>query len=365
MKDDIFIKVPIPFLKRKSVLLLEDPVAPIPVPEYYWEELKYRLERNGCHFIVLPELLSGLNPVVADYLFPGFEVPDASAIYRQISDLAGIPGRNGFLYNKGRHICFKELSADVDGAVSDLQSELLKSNRPRRVSKSKSPGAGIFGSILFDRPLELYDGEMDFCREVAESCAPCPPSVAAPAEKLQGRLHEDLDPRTLYILDEVDRLLRENNLTLDELKVIIGYKVKLSRMQITRNGKILLTDFLDNESNQPKEVKMDSLTKMLYFFFLKHPEGVRIKEVGDYMAELMHLYMGITGRDDKEAIRASILGHVDPFGNSINVSMSRIKAAFKNQMDESVARFYWVEGKGGEPYRVALDRDYVLWEYEV
>ena len=108
---------------------------------------------------------------------------------------------------------------------------------------------------------------------------------------------------------------------------------------------------------------MDSLTKMLYFFFLRHPEGVRIKEVGDYMAELMHLYMGITGRDDKEAIRASILGHVDPFGNSINVSMSRIKAAFKNQMDAAVARYYWVEGKGGEPYRVAIDRDYVLWKY--
>ena len=149
------------------------------------------------------------------------------------------------------------------------------------------------------------------------------------------------------------------------MKVIIGYKVKLSRMQITRNGKILLTDFLDKETGQPKEVKMDSLTKMLYFFFLKHPEGVRIKEVGDYMAELMHLYMGITGRDDKDAIRASIQGHVDPFGNSINVSMSRIKAAFKNQMDAGVARYYWVEGKGGEPYRVALDRDYVLWEYEV
>ena len=54
---------------------------------------------------------------------------------------------------------------------------------------------------------------------------------------------------------------------------------------------------------------------------------------------------------------------MDPFGNSINVSMSRIKAAFKNQMDAAVARYYWVEGKGGEPYRVALDRDFVLWEY--
>lgn len=364
MFDDIRIKGTIPFLKGKSVLLMEEPARPIPVPEYYWEELKYRLERHGYHFIVLPELLSGLNPVLADYLFPGYDLPDATAIYRQISDLAGIPGRNGFLYKKGRHTCFKEISSDVDGTVSDLLSQLQESIRPRRVSKAKSPGAGIFGSILFERPLELYDEAMDSCREVSEPCAPCIPTGAVPVEKRIER-QEDLDPRTLFILDEVDRLLRENNLTLDELKVIIGYKVKLSRMQITRTGKIYLPDFLDKETGQPREVKMDFLTKMLYFFFLKHPEGVRIKEVGDYMAELMHLYMGITGRDDKEAIRASILGHVDPFGNSINVSMSRIKAAFKNQMDESVARYYWVEGKGGEPYRVAIDRDYVLWEYEV
>ena len=360
MPNDILIKAHIPFLKGKSVLLLEDPARPLPVPEYYWEEVKYKLECLDYHFIVLPELLSSLNPVVADYLFPGYEVPDTSAIYQQISSLAGIPGRNSFLYKKGRYTYFKEISADVDGAVSDLLSLLHDNIRPRvRKPKSSGSGIGIFGSIVSERRLELYDEEMDSCMELAEPCASSyMPSGPVPVE-------EDLDPRTLFILGEVERLLRDNNLTLDELKVIIGYKVKLSRMQITRNGKILLTDFLDKESGQPKEVKMDSLTKMLYFFFLKHPEGVRIKEVGDYMSELMHLYMGITGRDDKDAIRASILGHVDPFGNSINVSMSRIKSAFKNQMDAGVARFYWVEGKGGEPYRVALDRDYVLWEYEV
>ena len=287
MKNDILIKSTIPFLKGKSVLLLEDPGRPLPVPEYYWEELKYKLEHRGYHFIVLPELLSGLNPVVADYLFPGYDLPEARAIYRQISDLAGISGRNGFLYKKGRHTCFKEISSDTDGAVSDLLSQLHESLRPRE-RKSKRSVVSIFGSMLSERRFEIADEVMDACREAAEPCAPCMPDGPAPV-----REKEDLDPRTLFILDEVERLLRENNLTLDELKVIIGYKVKLSRMQITRNGKILLTDFVDKETGQPKEVKMDSLTKMLYFFFLKHPEGVRIKEVGDYMAELMHLYMGI------------------------------------------------------------------------
>ena len=123
---DLLIKAPIPFIKGKSVLLIEDPASPIPVPEYYWEELKYKLKRTGYHFIVLPELLSGLNPVLADYLFPGYDLPEASAIYGQISALAGIPGRSGFLYKKGRHTYFKEI-IDVDSAVSDLLSLLHES----------------------------------------------------------------------------------------------------------------------------------------------------------------------------------------------------------------------------------------------
>ena len=80
MPINILIKASIPFLKGKSVLLLENPARPLPVPEYYWEEVKYKLECLDHHFIVLPELLSGLNPVVADYLFPGYDVPDAEFI---------------------------------------------------------------------------------------------------------------------------------------------------------------------------------------------------------------------------------------------------------------------------------------------
>lgn len=53
-----------------------------------------------------------------------------------------------------------------------------------------------YGSIVSERRLELYDEEMDFCRELAEPCAPYMPSGPALIE-------EDLDPRTLFILGEV------------------------------------------------------------------------------------------------------------------------------------------------------------------
>ena len=60
-------------------------------------------------------------------------------------------------------------------------------------------------------------------------------------------------------------------------------------MGITRGGKIFLSDFLDDETGNPIEIKMDALTKMVYFFYLKHPEGVRIKDVVNDMGERQSL----------------------------------------------------------------------------
>lgn len=358
-RKDIIIKATIPYLGARTVLLIEDPERPIPVPhEGFWEEVKYGFKRAGYKFIFLPEVLSGIRPEVAEYLFPGFEVPDAAAIYRQIRDLAGIGPRYGFLYKIGRYTYFKDLSVpgtDIGNAIRDLMERFYDNVEAKVKPRGIEHSSKAFGRMVPDM--------MERRLEPIEYIPECPETGTDLDFSITGAYEEELDNRANEILDSFQRFLREHNLTYEELKVIIGYKVKLSHMEITPQGKIFLTGFTDKETGKPKEIKMDALTRMVYFFYLKHPEGVRIKEVGDHIEELMHLYMGITGRDDKDAIRASILGHVDPFGNRINVSISRVKSAFKNEIGEDVARFYWIEGKSGEPYKIAIDRDYVIWKY--
>lgn len=352
---DIQINATIPFLKAKTVLLVEDPDNPLPIPQPdFWEEVQYHLERLGYHFLFIPELLAGITPMIADYVFPGYDAPDANATYQLIRNRAGIGDRCGLLYKKGKTTWFKVLSIPGTNLKDDVWSLLDDFHESGQIRFSKKQGPTTMFSIdMLERKLEIPD---EACYELHEPLADVQFSIVRDYQ-------EELDERTIYILSDIQRFLKEHNLTLDELRVIIGFRVKLSRMAITRTGKIYLKDFPDKYTGQPKEIKMDSLTKMLYFFYLKHPEGIRVKEVDNHIDELMHIYMGITGRDDKDAIRASIQGHVAPYSNSINVSMSRIKSAFKNQVDESVAKFYWVEGVSGEPYRVALDRDYVIWEY--
>lgn len=352
---DMQIKGKVPFLKGKTVLLIENPAKPILLLDtYFLEDLKRRFKSIGYNYIFLPELVSGIAAELSEYVFPGYDVPDIASVYENIRSAAGIGFQNGFLYKIGRQAYFKNVSgtdSDIRDAVYDIESAIQEENDRQREKKSEDPGPRF--SIRGNRsPLDLSQKEAPF--------EYCPDAFAY---QILSKEEFELDAKTVDILADVQCLLKNHHLTLDELRAILGYQVKISRLEITRNGKILLMDFLDKETGEPKEVKMDILTKMVYLFYLKHPEGVRVKEVQEHIHELMHLYMGMTGRDDIEAIRTSILNHVAPYGNSINVSMSRIKYAFKNLMDESVAKYYWIEGRSGEPYSIAIDRDKVIWEY--
>ncbi len=139
--------------------------------------------------------------------------------------------------------------------------------------------------------------------------------------------------------------------------MILGYTVKLSRLNITVEGRIILTDF------GGREVKVNDLTKAVYFFYLKHPEGAAIKELPEYEEEILKYYMRVTGRDDVDEIRRSVHNNLDPFGNNINVCLSRIKKAFKDIVSDRVAQFYYVDGSYGQRRFVRLDRDLVIWEH--
>lgn len=166
-----------------------------------------------------------------------------------------------------------------------------------------------------------------------------------------------LDPRTERILAEIRRLQEEYGVTIDELELMLGYTVKLSHLRITRSGRIILPEY-DN-----KEVKMTNVAKALYFLYLRHPDGLRYKEIADHKDELLQIYGNISGRDDPAEIEKSIDLLVDPYGNALNVNASRVKTAFRNAVSDRIARFYYISGAAGDIKKVPLDRDLVIWEY--
>lgn len=129
--------------------------------------------------------------------------------------------------------------------------------------------------------------------------------------------------------------------------------VILSTLIIDEGFRLLLQDY----GNQ--EVKLPPLPKALYLYFLKHQEGIRFAELFEYESELLAIYRHVSGREDDTAIRSSIHNLVDMRQPAINENCSRVRAAFRMIMDEPVAKYYYIDGRNGEPRKIALPKEMI------
>ena len=138
----------------------------------------------------------------------------------------------------------------------------------------------------------------------------------------------------------------------DKLK----HQIKFSRITITKDCAVLLTDY-DN-----KEVKMEPMTKAVFLLYLKHPEGIAFKQLPDYRKELADIYERIKPYGLNDRVLKSIEDVTNPVLNSINEKCSRVKAAFLPLVDVSLVDHYYIIGKGGEEKKINLPRNLVIWE---
>ena len=138
----------------------------------------------------------------------------------------------------------------------------------------------------------------------------------------------------------------------DKLK----HQIKFSRITITKDCTILLTDY-DN-----KEVKMEPMTKAVFLLYLKHPEGIAFKHLPNYRKELADIYERIKPLGLNDRVIKSIEDVTNPLLNSINEKCSRVKAAFLPLVDASLVDHYYIIGKGGEEKKITLPRNLVIWE---
>ena len=294
---------------------------------------------RGYHLLYLPDLINNLSPDIVSYMFPGqTEVFSTEKFYSHIRKITGLAdNEEGILYNAGGESYFHPLGGENDFAgiendfaeIPDVQCEICEPQRHRIYKIRKS----------------------DICASVC-----CEPSGEY-IEEVPVQQDELLDQRAEEILNEWKRIEKKFGVSIDELRKILGYSIKRSKIHISKLGKITLMDY----ENAP-EVKMDLLTKAIYLFYLRHPEGARLKDLQLHEEEILGIYMKITTRDDIEAIRKSLAAHLDPFGNNLNVSVSRIKRAFLNIVDKSIAQLYYITGYSGGVRSITIDRDFVIWE---
>ncbi len=233
----------------------------------------------------------------------------------------------------------------------------------------------IFNRYQFEQTLLTPD----YIGSIAHTVA----TVAVPVGRLYSRKKFE-NAEWDYDL-EVERQMREVRDRINRLRqagvseVVLASllepqpEAKLSRLRVTADHRIFLTDY-DNT-----EIEMTPLVKTVFFLYLRHPEGIRIKDLIDYRDELWIIYNILKGHyhfpindipaeigmDVDEFVAGppeSIAALCDPTNNSINEKCARIKEAFLLRFHESLASRYYLTGARGEPKRITLPRDLVTWE---
>lgn len=132
-------------------------------------------------------------------------------------------------------------------------------------------------------------------------------------------------------------------------KIVIGKQQQPSPLVVNNDLKIVLSYY--NEV----EVKMPAMCRAIYILFLKHPEGIALKDIADYRAELEDIYSIVMPGRNEERAKEAIDNLVDPMSNTLNEYISKIKRCFKSRIiNEELASNYIISGKRGEPYCVAL-----------
>lgn len=127
----------------------------------------------------------------------------------------------------------------------------------------------------------------------------------------------------------------------------------LSKLVVNGNLDVVLPDY------DECIVKMDSSCKALYLLFLRHPEGIVLKQMADYRDELRQILDIV--KDHSECKRDSVVDNMcDPTKNVLNQKISKIKSAFRAKLPVGkVYAPYVVKGRQGGVYGIELDRTLV------
>lgn len=336
--------------------------------------------------IYLPEILEQLSESVLSYNFPGVVVPESlsvESIYAQIrAEFDGRVTPESRLivkYNGDVLVIY-----DAKDCFSLVISYLINMCKPASKRKVKITGVRFNKISRFDDSLlDLYESLDDESfkeepaadlsepegirfrisesreesrrekkEEILFSTKPCRREISS---------EESFDAEMQNALKEAEEMIKGLLLKGCPTELILSWlnqNVKLSKLRITKQYKILLVDY-------DKEIKMGPLPKTVFLFFLRHPEGVMFSHLQDYKQELREIYGRVCTNDDLEKMEQSISRLIDPFDNSICEKCAAVKKAFVMNVSDTVAKNYYINGSQGEKKSISLDRNLVEWECQL
>ena len=103
------------------------------------------------------------------------------------------------------------------------------------------------------------------------------------------------------------------------------------------------------------------LVKALFILFLRHPEGILLKQREQYRQELEEIYAVICPNTALEDVRARVGRLVNQQDNSFSEKASVLNARLEELLPKGMAQDYKIQGYNGHPRRVPLNPLFVHW----
>lgn len=343
----------LPFKPQGRLMLYVETCANEKINAYFRRKLETANKILGKSFTYLPAVLDNLEQIV-EYNWPEIDPewlkatkPDGFKIQEIYSDIMS--------YQINVSEKTPELSLNItrspllmryehyneDGILftlfplcyrDDAQFERLLKD----ISMVSYLGSGVFSSTIIEAPLR---------RSRLTETRPDPKERAdrERIDLLTDEIRERIEQ--LRLMGVSDYMIR---------KLIPLPKPKLSALRITKDHHILLPDYNNIE------ITMPTLSKVVYFFFLRHPEGLKFKELIDHREEMLRLYYRVSHRNDIDKLDQSIDELIDSSKNSINEKCSRIRSAFVSHFSDDLAKHYYITYGNGNAKLIDLDRNLVI-----
>ena len=296
------------------------------LPQLNWFSISNQLSENYRDKI-LEQIMCNANDAIAEIFDPNYLTSTTNN-----HDLLSLVNYNGELS------CGFLFFEPYAGAIGASDSFINNSNRDYSM---------FFNTIL----TFLKPEEFDY------SLAPLYPFLET----------DQIDNETKTLINDFESKLNELKdsgqllLVIPILKELISMHTEkidftsISKIEIKQNNIILLPYF-------KKEVELSHLTKSIYFLFLKHPEGINLKELKTYRKELLTIYTSVSNQLDYDKMAKSIDDVINLETKAIYTHLSRIKSAYYKIMDESIARNYIIDGSGENDRKINLSPSAVIWE---
>ena len=345
----------LPFEPLYGMMLYVESCANEEINLFFHKNMKTVVNVLGKSFTYLPAMLDKLVQIV-EYNWPETDSAwvekaksDSSwiqAAYREIlsyridteDEMPELP-----LQINEPPLLMRYEETSLDGHIFTLFPLLYRDNTQfeqllTAISQVPRLDANIFHSTLIEdipiRKSRIREGLQTYPRDKADN-----ERIDILASEIQQRIKE------LQLMGVENFVIK---------KLISLPEPKLSALQITQDFRIILPDYNN------MEISMPTLSKVVYFFYLRHLKGLRFKELIDYREELLGIYYRLSNRTDVDKMEQSVDELVDSTRNSINEKCSRIRTAFVSRFSDDLAKNYYITGRYGQPKYIPLDRSLVM-----